>query len=127
MGSYTWNALDYAKHSSAQQTWAREMIRKLSLKGDDRVLDVGCGDGKVTAEIAGLLPHGSVVGIDSSEAMITQQLPEPIREGFISELVERYLEHHSVDEQGLTHVQMIRLEVEAKKFKLIPRLLAPQR
>ncbi len=53
-----------------QQTWARELIAKLSLRGDEHVLDVGCGDGKVTAEIARALPRGSVTGIDASPEMI---------------------------------------------------------
>jgi trans-aconitate methyltransferase len=67
---FLWDAKDYAKHSSAQQGWARELIAKLKLKGHELVLDIGCGDGKVTAEIAGYVPDGSVVGIDSSEEMI---------------------------------------------------------
>ncbi len=33
-------------------------------------MDVGCGDGKVTAEIARAVPHGSVVGTDASAEMI---------------------------------------------------------
>lgn len=45
----------------------------------------------------------------------TQQIPEMKREAFIEALVERYLQRHPVDEQGFTHVQMLRLEVEAKK------------
>jgi trans-aconitate 2-methyltransferase len=36
------------------------------------VLDIGCGDGKVTAEIAARLPKGFVVGIDSSGAMVAR-------------------------------------------------------
>ncbi len=68
--SVTWNAQDYARHSSQQQVWARELIAKLKLRGDERVLDIGSGDGKVTAEIAACLPRGSVVGIDNSEQMI---------------------------------------------------------
>lgn len=67
---YQWNAIDYAKSSNVQQQWARELIHKLKLKGDETILDIGCGDGKVTAEIASWLPHGSVLGIDNSEAMI---------------------------------------------------------
>jgi trans-aconitate methyltransferase len=67
---YTWNAADYAKHSSAQQDWARELIAKLNLNGDESVLDIGCGEGKVTAEIAGNLPAGHVLGVDSSNDMI---------------------------------------------------------
>jgi len=67
---YSWNAADYAKHSSVQQTWARELISKLKLKGHESVLDVGCGDGKVSAEIARYLPNGNVLGVDSSNDMI---------------------------------------------------------
>ncbi len=70
MGTYQWNAEDYEKHSRGQQKWAIELITKLALVGTEQVLDVGCGDGKVTAEIAGLLPRGRVVGVDNSGAMI---------------------------------------------------------
>ncbi len=65
-----WDADDYRRHSAAQQGWARELIAKLDLAGDEHVLDVGCGDGKVTAELAELLPRGAIVGIDSSPEMI---------------------------------------------------------
>ncbi len=67
---YNWNADDYAKHSSAQLNWARELIQKLALNGSESVLDVGCGDGKITAELARMLPHGLVQGIDNSKEMI---------------------------------------------------------
>lgn len=70
MKTYTWDAQDYAKSSAAQLSWAKELIAKLNLQGNERVLDVGCGDGKITAEMANLLPYGFVVGIDSSAAMI---------------------------------------------------------
>ncbi|MEO0377003.1 MAG: methyltransferase domain-containing protein [Cyanobacteria bacterium P01_A01_bin.17] len=66
-----WNAQDYEQHSSAQQKWAKELIVKLNLKGNERILDLGCGDGKITAELARCVPSGSVMGIDQSEAMIT--------------------------------------------------------
>lgn len=65
-----WNPADYAANSASQLAWAREQIARLNLRGDERVLDVGCGDGKVTAEIARAVPHGSVVGVDSSPEMI---------------------------------------------------------
>lgn len=66
----TWNPLDYAQNSAVQQSWARELIAKLHLGGDERVLDIGCGDGKVTAEIAAAVPQGSVLGVDNSPDMI---------------------------------------------------------
>lgn len=68
---YNWDAKAYAKHSSAQQIWARELISKLQLKGSESILDIGCGDGKITAEISAQLPGGDVVGVDSSPDMIT--------------------------------------------------------
>ncbi|MEX2681640.1 MAG: methyltransferase domain-containing protein [Candidatus Sigynarchaeota archaeon] len=67
---YSWDAKDYRSNSSAQQQWAGELIGKLGLRGDERVLDIGSGDGKVTAAIARLLPRGSVLGIDASRAMV---------------------------------------------------------
>jgi trans-aconitate methyltransferase len=65
-----WNAADYAANSVIQQTWARELISKLNLRGDEHILDIGCGDGKVTAEIARALPRGLATGIDASPQMI---------------------------------------------------------
>jgi trans-aconitate 2-methyltransferase len=65
-----WNAADYAANSVVQQAWARELIAHLHLRGDEHVLDVGCGDGKVSAEIAQAVPRGFVVGVDASPQMI---------------------------------------------------------
>lgn len=70
MEKYNWNAKDYEKNSQAQLKWARELISKLNLTGNEAVLDVGCGDGKVTVEIANSLSNGSIIGIDNSEGMI---------------------------------------------------------
>ncbi len=70
MNTYSWNAQDYQRNSKAQQKWARELIANLNLTGTEDILDLGCGDGKVTAEIAQLVGHGSVVGVDNSTQMI---------------------------------------------------------
>jgi len=81
MSTYNWNAEDYEKHSQSQQQWARELIGQLSLKGGEDVLDIGCGDGKVTAEIAGTLRNGTVIGVDNSESMIrlaTERYPKSV-------------------------------------------------
>ena len=66
----TWDPAAYAANSAAQHSWARELIANLSLRGDEHVLDVGCGDGKVTAEIARAVPKGAVTGVDASASMI---------------------------------------------------------
>ena len=68
--SAKWNAAAYAANSAVQQTWARELIARLQLHGDECLLDVGCGDGKVSAEIAQAVPRGRVIGTDTSMEMI---------------------------------------------------------
>src|SRR5690349_9103850 len=65
-----WNADEYARQSSLQQAMASEVLARLDLQGTERVLDVGCGNGKITAEIAARVPRGSVVGVDPSREMI---------------------------------------------------------
>ncbi|MGY6274753.1 class I SAM-dependent methyltransferase [Methylomonas sp. MgM2] len=70
METYRWNARDYARNSQAQQQWAKELMAGLQLTGRETVLDLGCGNGKVTAEIATIVDCGTVVGIDNSDAMI---------------------------------------------------------
>jgi len=65
-----WNAIDYSKHSSAQQQLAMDLIARLELDGHERVLDIGSGDGKFTAFLASKVPDGSVLGIDASPSMV---------------------------------------------------------
>ncbi len=67
---YHWDARDYEKHSHGQKSWGKELIEKLSLQGTERILDIGCGDGKLTAELAKRVKYGQVVGIDNSREMI---------------------------------------------------------
>jgi trans-aconitate 2-methyltransferase len=65
-----WNAPGYARIAGLQEAMAAEVLALLDLKGTERVLDLGCGNGKVTAEIAARVPEGTVVGVDSSANMI---------------------------------------------------------
>src|SRR5690349_9434415 len=65
-----WDAAEYARRSSLQEAMAEEALALLNLEGSERVLDVGCGDGKITAQIAARVPNGTVTGVDSSQDMI---------------------------------------------------------
>jgi trans-aconitate 2-methyltransferase len=67
---YQWNASDYATHSQGQEAWGRELMDRLNPREDDDILDVGCGDGRITAAIASRVTRGSVVGCDLSQDMI---------------------------------------------------------
>jgi trans-aconitate 2-methyltransferase len=68
--SDTWDPEDYYKHSYPQYAFALGLVGRLRFGGDERILDVGCGDGKITAELAARVSHGSVLGIDTSAEMI---------------------------------------------------------
>ena len=68
---HRWNPKVYEKSSSAQQKWAEELLSRISIRGDERILDIGCGDGKITAEVAMLVPGGSVLGLDNSGEMLS--------------------------------------------------------
>jgi trans-aconitate 2-methyltransferase len=65
-----WNASEYARLSALQAAMAEEVLLLLDLKGTERILDIGCGNGKTTAEIAARVQGGTVVGVDASAAMI---------------------------------------------------------
>lgn len=65
-----WDPHEYTRHSAVQLGWAQDLIARLHLQGDESLLDIGCGDGRVTAELAARLPRGQVIGIDSSAEMV---------------------------------------------------------
>lgn len=65
-----WNASEYDRLSALQAAMAAEVLSLLHLSGNERVLDIGCGNGKTTAAIAERVPQGSVTGVDASAGMI---------------------------------------------------------
>lgn len=65
-----WSGVDYAKNSSVQLSHAERLLNSLSLNGNEQVLDVGCGDGKITALLAQKLSQGFVTGVDPSDSML---------------------------------------------------------
>lgn len=66
----SWKPKEYSQHSASQKDSASSLMKYVPMKNDAKILDVGCGDGKITAEIAGNIPNGSIIGIDISPAMI---------------------------------------------------------
>lgn len=64
--------MDYAQNSSVQLSHAERLLQGISLIGDEKILDVGCGDGKITALLAKKVPQGLVIGIDPSDSMLVR-------------------------------------------------------
>jgi trans-aconitate 2-methyltransferase len=65
-----WDAAAYDRVSAPQLAWARVVLERLPLEGDETVLDAGCGSGNVTQLLLDRLPRGHVVAVDSSESMV---------------------------------------------------------
>jgi trans-aconitate 2-methyltransferase len=65
-----WDARAYDRVADPQTRWGREVLDRLPLTGDERVLDAGCGTGRVTELLAARLPRGRVVALDASRSMI---------------------------------------------------------
>ncbi|HEU4706328.1 MAG TPA: methyltransferase domain-containing protein, partial [Solirubrobacterales bacterium] len=69
-GAREWDAATYDEVSDPQFEWGMEVLERLELRGDEAVVDAGCGSGRVTEQLAGRLPNGRVIAVDGSEAMI---------------------------------------------------------
>jgi trans-aconitate 2-methyltransferase len=65
-----WDARTYDRVADPQTRWGRAVLDRLPLGGDERVLDAGCGTGRVTELLAARLPQGRVVALDGSPSMI---------------------------------------------------------
>jgi trans-aconitate 2-methyltransferase len=65
-----WDAATYHRVSAPQLEWAEKVLERLPLRGDETVLDAGCGSGRVTQLLLDRLPRGHVVAVDSSESMV---------------------------------------------------------
>jgi trans-aconitate 2-methyltransferase len=68
--TYDFNGEMYRDASRHQKEWGSRIISELGLRGGERIIDLGCGDGVLTKRLADLAPRGSVLGIDSSPSMI---------------------------------------------------------
>jgi trans-aconitate 2-methyltransferase len=65
-----WDAATYDRVSAPQVEWAERVLERLPLRGDETVLDAGCGSGRVTALLLDRLPDGHVVAVDSAPSMV---------------------------------------------------------
>lgn len=70
-----WNSASYHKLSGPQFGWGLKVLDRLSalpLRGDEQILDAGCGTGRVTAELLKRYPHCRVTAVDASLNMVEQ-------------------------------------------------------
>jgi trans-aconitate 2-methyltransferase len=67
-----WDARTYERVSDPMFEWGLTVLDRLPLEGDERVLDAGCGSGRVTAKLLERLPRGGVVAVDASPSMVEE-------------------------------------------------------
>jgi trans-aconitate 2-methyltransferase len=65
-----WDASSYHQVAHPQVTWGQRVLARLQLRGDERVMDAGCGTGRLTAELLERLPNGHVLAVDVSANML---------------------------------------------------------
>ncbi len=69
MSEIRWDAQTYDRVSDPQVRWGVVVLDRLELRGDEVVLDAGCGSGRLTEMLVQRLPRGRAIGVDSSPAM----------------------------------------------------------
>jgi trans-aconitate 2-methyltransferase len=79
MKQFEFDGEKYKQASTHQKEWGERLIAELHFNGDEAILDLGCGDGALTAKLAQLVSKGRVIGIDASQSMIdtAQKLNSP--------------------------------------------------
>ena len=85
-----WDAASYQRVSVPHEEWARALMERLPLRGEEAVLDAGCGTGRVTRMLVERLPEGRVVAVDGSEAMVAKvrEVLRPCDEAFVADLTQ---------------------------------------
>jgi trans-aconitate 2-methyltransferase len=89
-----WDAVSYQRVSVPHEEWAKSILDRLELRGDEVVLDAGCGSGRVTSMLVERLPEGRVVAVDGSASMVEQvgSVLRPQDEAMVADLVDLELE-----------------------------------
>jgi trans-aconitate 2-methyltransferase len=89
-----WDASSYERMSAPLEAMGRDVLDRLDLRGNERVLDAGCGTGRVTAALLERLPDGEAVAVDGSPAMV-ERARERLGDGVdlrVADLLELELE-----------------------------------
>ena len=70
--SRDWDASTYDRVSAPQVEWSKAVLERLELRGDETVVDAGCGSGRVTELLLERLPKGRVIAVDSAPTMVAK-------------------------------------------------------
>ncbi|HYM84708.1 MAG TPA: methyltransferase domain-containing protein [Candidatus Dormibacteraeota bacterium] len=65
-----WDGATYDRISDSMARMGEVVLDRLPIRGGERVLDAGCGSGRVTERLLERLPRGHVVALDASASML---------------------------------------------------------
>jgi len=123
-----WDGVAYQRLSDPQFGWGMRVLSSVELRGDECVLDLGCGPGRLTAELLKRLPRGRVIAVDASPSMIAtarRQLDHfGARLSFLLGDLLR-LEVHSVADLAFSTAVFHYVADHARLFRVIHRALKP--
>lgn len=87
-GPREWDAATYHRISAPHEEWAEAVLARLPLRGDETVLDAGCGSGHEARMLVERLPRGKVIAVDGSAAMVAKarEVLRPGDEAFVADL-----------------------------------------
>jgi trans-aconitate 2-methyltransferase len=89
-----WDATTYQRVALPHEDWARAVLDRLGLKGDETVLDAGCGSGRTTEIVIERVPDGRVIAVDGSPSMVegVRKVLRPQDVAIVSDLTKLELE-----------------------------------
>ena len=126
---HDWDGAAYQRLSDPQFGWGMRVLDSIELRGDECALDLGCGPGRLTAELLERLPRGRVIAVDASPSMIAtaRELLAP-RFGERVTLIESdllKLELDSVADLAFSTATFHWIQDHARLFRVLHRALKP--
>ncbi len=67
-----WDAEGYHRVATVQEAWGIKLLKSIPTSRYAKILDAGCGSGRLTAHLLRMFPHSQVVALDRSEEMLKQ-------------------------------------------------------
>ena len=125
---HDWDGAAYQRLSDPQFGWGMRVLSSVELHGDECVLDLGCGPGRLTAELLARLPQGRVIAVDASPSMVATARQQLARFGERVTLIQSDLLHlqlDSVADLAFSTATFHWIHDHARLFRVIHAALKP--
>jgi trans-aconitate methyltransferase len=125
---HDWDGAAYQRLSDPQFGWGMRVLDAVELRGDECALDLGCGPGRLTAELLKRLPRGRVIAVDASPSMIATARRQLARFGERVSFLQGdllCLELHSIADLAFSTATFHWIHDHAQLFGVIHRALKP--